>query len=798
MNQPMPSRLALCLAALACAIPPALAGQADQGPQIFYIYPAGAQRGTTLEVTVGGQNLAGTSEVYITGGGIEAAVLRHARPLSQQQLQAAEMKLREAGELMSRRQAALKEGSEGEANMLSLQAAEMMESFEVVAAKLGLDDPSPAGFAAFRRYISNPKRQPNAQLSDTVTLRLTLASNAQLGERQLRLKTPTGVTNPLYFQVGQYREYKEREPNDQTPDTGALAFKLDGIDLPDLEGLPVVLNGQIMPGDVDRFRLHIPKGTRLVVAVSARRLIPYLADAVPGWFQATLRVLDPKGREVAYSDDFRFDPDPVVYYEVPQSGDYTLEIADSIYRGREDFVYRIIVGEVPFITSIFPLGGPLGAKSTIEVKGWNLLAPELTLDPQAKEPTIIPVSVTARKRVSNSLPFALDALPECIEKEPNDDAASAQPLKLPAIVNGRVDRPGDWDVFRVEGRAGDEVVAEVRARRLESPLDSLLKLTDATGKILAVNDDHEDRTAAFTTHHADSFLLAKLPADGAYYIHVGDTQRKGGPAYAYRVRISPPQPDFDLRVAPCSLNARGGANTPMTVYARRKDGFTGDITLSLKDAPGGFALGGAWVPAGQDEVRLTLAAPPSAGGAPIALRLEGRARIGGKEVCRTAIPAHDMMQAFAYRHLVPAREWLVTVSGGSGGALRVQLPKELPAKLVAGATASVVFAVAKGTDPREVRLELSDPPKGIAIKELAPDPAGSLAMLVTVDAKEAKPGLKGNLILSAALETPVKAEAGQPQPPPRRTALGTLPALPFEVVAGPPATAAAAQPPAAK
>ena len=40
---------------------------------------------------------------------------------------------------------------------------------------------------------------------------------------------------------------------------------------------------------------------------------------------------------------------------IPESGEYVLEIKDSIYRGREDFVYRITLGEEPFVTGIFPL-----------------------------------------------------------------------------------------------------------------------------------------------------------------------------------------------------------------------------------------------------------------------------------------------------------------------------------------------------------------------------------------------------------------------------------------------------------
>ena len=70
---------------------------------------------------------------------------------------------------------------------------------------------------------------------------------------------------------------------------------------------------------------------------------------------------DAKGKELAYDDDYRFHPDPVLFFKVPEDGQYVIEIKDAIYRGRPDFVYRIAIGELPFITSIFPLGGRAGA-----------------------------------------------------------------------------------------------------------------------------------------------------------------------------------------------------------------------------------------------------------------------------------------------------------------------------------------------------------------------------------------------------------------------------------------------------
>ena len=158
-------------------------------------------------------------------------------------------------------------------------------------------------------------------------------------------------------------------------------------------------------------------------------------------------------------------------------------------------------------------------------------------------------------------------------------------------------------------------------------------------------------------------LTMTLPKDGTYYLHIADAQDKGGQEYAYRLRISPPMPDFELRAVPSSISVRAGASVPITVYAVRKDGFNGDIAVSLTAAPEGFTLKGPPLTAEKDSVRLTLKAPATPARAPVTLRLSGRARINGQQVTRKVIPADDMTQAFIYHHLVPAKDLKVAVLG---------------------------------------------------------------------------------------------------------------------------------------
>lgn len=750
---------------------PAAQAQQPPTPHIGYAYPDGGRQGTTLQVKVGGEFLEGVTNVYISGAGVRASVVEFSKPLTPQQFK----KLREELKaLMQKRQAAnrnywrrgRRNGSQSSTNVT--WRAQDEKNLMAIRKKI----------AAFARRPANPA------IAETALLQVALAPNAEPGQRELRLEARAGLSNPLVFCVGQLPEFRKRDAqtSDEFPPQKGFRKNTQQKAVPPTETsitIPATVNGQILPGGVDRYRFQARKGQELVVAVSARKLIPYLADAVPGWFQATLTLYDAKGKELAYDGRYRFHPDPVIEYRIPKDGEYVVEIKDSIYRGREDFVYRMSIGELPFITSIFPLGGSAGAQTTFDLKGWNLSETKVTRE--AAAPGIYSLSVRKGEWISNPVPFAVDTLPEGLEQEPNNSPAGAQSVTLPLIINGRIDEPGDADVFRFEGHAGQPFVAEVFARRLESPLDSVLKLTDASGRQLAFNDDHEDKGFGLNTHHADSYLTTTLPAEGTYYVHLYDAQRQGGPAYGYRLRLSAPRPDFALRVVPSSINARAGLSVPITVYALRKDGFTNEIALALNDAPAGFALSGARIPANQDRVCLTLTAPMRPDKEPVNLSMEGSSFIQGQRVVRPAVPAEDMMQAFAYRHLVPSKEWKVAISGRFPARVGIRLLEDAPVKLSPGGTARVHLATPSRAFAERFHLELSDPPEGVTIEKVAPSSDGT-EIVLHADAAKVKPGLKGNLIVDILAERKAgPAKKAKKQANQRRIAIGVLPAIPFEI-----------------
>ena len=730
-------------------------------PHVGFLYPAGGRQGTSIEVRVGGQFLSNTTKVYVSGKGVEANIIECVKIASGKETQFMREELQK---LNAKRAASLKPAKPGEEKVTFAEADQ--KRMDEIRDKLD----------------EWQRRQYVPSIAENVRLQIVIAPGAETGPHQLRLETSGGISNSIIFCVSELPEYARKFTrvaqvynvvNGGVPIIRTVARQPDpATDIT----LPVVVNGQMMPGASDQYRFRARKGQHLVIAATARELMPYVSDAVPGWFQAAIALRDAQGRQLASADHFLFHPDPLLHYQVLADGVYVAEIHDSIFRGREDFVYRLTIGEVPVITSIFPLGGKAGGRTSIQALGWNLPSVKLKQDLKGKPNGVHPVSLRKDGVTSNRVDFAVDPLPETSTKSASGRREKAQRVKLPVIVNGRIAKPGDAAFFRFSGMAGQQFVAEVEARRLGSPLDSVLRLTDASGKELALNDDFEDRGAGLITHQADSFLSFKLPANGTYYLQLADAQHKGGPEYGYRLRISRPQHDFALRVVPSSFNVRSGTTVPFTVYALRHDGFSGEIALKLKGAPTNFVLSGAKVPAGQDRVRITLTVPKTPGSQPLSIQLIGQAIVDGREMVRTAVPAEDMEQAFAYHHIVAKDAWLLRVIGS--GSTTPWKPIEKPLTLQADTTTHfelrTPYRMQAGT-----QLALNDPPEGITIQNVTLDNSG-FSVLIRVQGDKAKSGLRGNLILDAYRDIPANPAAGIRQA--RRQPMGTLPAVPFEVV----------------
>jgi hypothetical protein len=652
-------------------------------PVISYVFPAGAQRGNSIETTANGTHLKGSDGVRITGSGMSGRVL---------------------------------------------QASD-----------------------------------------ESVRIAVTVAPDAELGEHDLRLIGPGGVSNRYRFFVGELPELNEVGPNS------------DSEHAQPLPSLPVVVNGQVLEGRRDMFRFTAKAGQTLVCDVYARRILPFIADAVPAWLQASLTLYDANGRRLAYAADFRFRPDPLLVYHVPSDGEYLLEIRDALWRGRGDFVYRLTIGEMPCLTDIFPLGGRRGETTRVELHGFNLGAETLEIAVPADSAARRDVTVSRGGITSNALPFAVGDLPEIRRLEPdsapNPGPAQPQKVAVPCVINGRIARPGEVHSFAFSVAAGRQLVMEVHARRLESPLDSVLTLLDARGQELAENDDTVDPEFPLMLHHADARLQYTFAAAGQYVLRLRDAQGKGGEEYAYRLVMAPPEPDFSVRATPDNVRLGPGETAIITLSALRKDAFRGAISISLPDLPPGFVASAGEVPAGQDQVALTITAPAGAPLGVFAPTILAAGQVGGHEVTRKAQAAESVMQAFLWMHVVPTKEYSLAV---------VKAPP-VPLQLAVDLPAGGVLDLPQGAEvPLRVKVTREDGAKGGVNIAAAGLPQGITARGVFIAADQSE----GTITLVAAPRLPVGMRQNLVLRGTLRSggtgATRVLPAIPLQVVAAKP------------
>ncbi len=689
----MTSRLNTCTIAALAVLAASATTVPAQNQYIGYVYPAGGRQGATFQVRLGGQRLIHACDLVVTGEGVSVRLIDYYRNMNNQEMRLLRQQLKA---LQKKKAAPLSDAMVAKMAWFEFPESVGPPKIEgVVCPACGRLNPRGTTVCTscnaplpkpkkrkpvavknsaatseqerarrnlierIKRRFAADERQPAIRAhTELVFAEVTVAPDAKPGRREIRVITKRGVSNALPFYVGQVPEVARKPMKTCKKPVLGKEHLAQRNRPPEEEEVritpPCTMNGQVAAGEVNRYRFWAAKGRRVVIAARARQLVPYVADGVPGWFQAVLTLCDAEGNEVAYNDDYRFNPDPTILFDVPADGEYVLYIHDALYRGRESFTYRITIGELPFLTGIFPLGGRVGKPVSIETLGWNLDKTTIAPPPKDAQPGRHLVAAANGTQISNYLPFALDTLPECMEKEANDEPSKAQKVTPPIIVNGRADRPGDWDVFAVQGKAGETIVAEVRARRLGSPFDSFVKVTRPDGAVIALNDDHHDAASGLNTDHADSYLMATLPADGTYFIHIGDTRRHAGKEYAYRLRISRPRPDFALRVVPSRIVMRSRKGAALTVYAIRKDGYDGPITLDFKGLPKGVQSSSATPAAKKEVTRLGVKTTLAAMDKPVNVTVVGKAKVGKHEIVREAVPAEDTMQAFLWRHLLPA------------------------------------------------------------------------------------------------------------------------------------------------
>lgn len=487
------------------------------------------------------------------------------------------------------------------------------------------------------------------------TFRVVAATDVPVGIHDVRAVGTHGVSNPRAFAVGDRKESVEAEPNDAPEKANPIA-------------LNSTVNAEFGAADIDCFAFEGKKGQRVFCEVAAERL-DSRADA-------TLRILDPSGKEIAENRD-SYGADPLVDVTLPSDGRYVIKVHDVVYGGSTDHGYRLTLHDGPHIDAIVPVAAVPGVATTFTLIGRGLggkPAPELVIDGRPLERKEVQITLPADEasalnpgrgqvlspsaprrgfeyRVrgasgsSNAIFIARAVDPVSVEKEPNDDNDHAQVVTLPCEISAAFGVPNDTDIYRFKARKGEAWWIEASAERIGSPADPVVLIQKLVPKAapqdLATAEDQPDNGAGAKLNLAtvDALVRWVAPEDGEYQVVLSDlfSSQRGDPRLFYRLNIRPDRPDFALFVVPespnqlDSLTMRAGSRTAATVIAWRIDGFGGPIEVEAGDLPPGVTCDPVVIPAGASVAPIVFAAAENAKPELGTATLVGRSRFGDRK-----------------------------------------------------------------------------------------------------------------------------------------------------------------------
>jgi hypothetical protein len=434
-----------------------------------------------------------------------------------------------------------------------------------------------------------------------IKLRFTVASDAVPGPRDFRVATPQGASTVAQLVV-------VRDPIvGETGDNNAPA-KAQPITL------PATVCGAIEAAeDVDCFKFNVEAGASLVFRVWAMRLEDRIHD-LQEHVDPILTIRNAAGATVAANDN-HFSADPLLHHKFEQAGEYTLEVRDVRFKGNAEWVYAIEINSRPFVTQSLPLAAAPGVETKVSLVGYNLPADAtatVTVPPTAPaglrwfSPTVGGQPANAVALFVTGLPTSAKSpsppptpppansasqSPAPAPTTPGQTAAAnapavppAQPIPVPGIVSGRIEKPGDVDRYSFDAKAGDKLSFEVIARRAESGLDSFLRILNPQGAAISEADDlSRDRIQS-----QDSLIENwTAPADGKYTIEVRDLHLRGGPQFTYAIQVTRAEPYFTLEVDTDKTELAPGIHAPIYVRVVRKNGFAGEVQLAIDGLPPG-------------------------------------------------------------------------------------------------------------------------------------------------------------------------------------------------------------------
>ncbi len=434
---------------------------------------------------------------------------------------------------------------------------------------------------------------------------VTIGNDCPVGIYEARVMTRLGISSSRVFSVDTLPESIQKSPN--TSIATAMELAIDSI-----------CNGVMTAKSVDHYRFNAKQSSRYIINCAAK--------GIDSKLDAVLILADANGQDLVAERR-----GGVLDFTAPNDGSYMIKVHELTFRGGSEFFYRLSLQEVP---------------------------------------TTSPLPVFASTKSVSSFSWPPEGLPEkatLAELEPNAPAQS-QKITLPCDIAASFFPAADVDCYEFAATKGDVWWIELASERLGLPTDASILVQRATGEgaTQTWNDVAEFTDIAspmkpssngyaydgppYDAGSADILGKLEIKEDGIHRLQVTDLfgGTRNDSRNVYRLVVRQAAPDFALVAWPLHMELRngdraafskpialrGGATVAMEVVAVRRDGFDGEIELSMEGLPEGVTARGLKIAAGKLRGIMLISAAQKAPRAMANAKFLGRATVNGQSVTR--------------------------------------------------------------------------------------------------------------------------------------------------------------------
>jgi hypothetical protein len=543
-------------------------------------------------------------------------------------------------------------------------------TFEVAVAGADLDESDQLLFS-HTNITAKPVLVEKTGEPDPGKYVVTIGPGVPPANYEARVVGRFGASNPRVFVVGDLPEITSPTTNHTVEAAAEVA-------------LGTVVNGRADANAVDYFKFTAKKGQRVLIECQAKTIDSRMDD--------TLVLFNADGRELE-----RQRRGGLLDFTAPADGQFIVGVSDFIFRGGDEYFYRLTVGAGPHLDFIFPPSGLPGSKGPYTVFGRNLpggtpanglfidgkpleqLAVEIELpgDPAAPESSPAGLGLNPAEAVLDGIEYRLRTehgvsspallsfatAPVVTELEPNTQPDQAQKVSVPCEFVGQFYQAGDRDWLKFDAKKGEIYWIEVFSHRLDLPtapfalVQRVVRNEKGEEQVSDVQElyasDSNIGGPEFNSTTRDPAGRFEVKEDGVYRVRVSDlfNRYESNPSFVYRLSVRKETPDFRLVAlpqAPPPLNkdakeamlwtslVRRGETIPVKVLAFRRDNFDAEIQLGVAGLPRGVTCPPAKIEPNKNSALLFLTAADDAADWSGPITVTGKARVGDRELARQA------------------------------------------------------------------------------------------------------------------------------------------------------------------